>query len=323
MRNQIALWTTVAAFLLVGSAFADECCEDCGCTEYRVFGSVDYLFLKARRSGLDFAIADPNTDNNIEGPVQALELESASGFRSSIGYLTSDGWTVGFTYMHFGAEDQSIVAEPAGGRLWLTRSNPASFNNDADAANARAQLGLDVFDLEAGYWFYPCCATSVRLFGGVRGAVMEHDFLVDYTGGSVTGTRSQEHRVEMDGAGLRFGAEGHWHVRPCVSLFGRTAASVLVGDFSETYTEMEPIATGNVDITYKYFDIVPVLDLAAGLEWERGPLAIQLGYEISTWLNVDKKVNFTGAETINRGQFTDVNNSLGLEGWFARAIFTY
>lgn len=290
-----------------------------------LFASADLLYWWPRRTGLDFAISDPNTDNDIEGPVQALEMGADSGVRASLGYVTGSQWDFVFTYTFFESNAQRSVTEPAGGRLWLTRTNPASGNNHADSATAAAGLSYDVFDLAAGRWFYPNRSTALRLFGGVRGATIDDQLTVNYQGGTVVGTRVQELHTQLDAIGLRAGGEGHWFLHDRFSLFCRTSASVLAGDYSLRYVENEAAfaGAGDVNISYQFYDVVPVLDVAAGLNLEMGRVALQVGYEAAAWFNFPQRTNFTGADAINRGNLTNTSTDLGLDGLFARVILVH
>jgi hypothetical protein len=296
----------------------------CSCCRPGLIVAADLLYIQPKRGGLDFAIADPNTDDNVQGPVQSIELESNAGVRGSIGYRTVSGWEIAFTYTHFDTDADWSVTEPAGGQLWLTRSAPGSFNNDADTAFATAGLDYDLFDLEAGYTIHPAQCLPVRLFGGFRGATIEETFGVRYAGGTVVGERIQHQSTQVDAYGLRAGAETQWQLGYGLSVFGRAAGSVLMGDFSITDIEDERdfAGQGDVAVTYHYSDVVPVLDAAAGVSWQTGRMTWQLGYEMTAFFNLDQRVNFTGAETINRGQMTNVGNDLGLEGMFVRAVYS-
>jgi hypothetical protein len=147
----------------------------CRCRSHWL-GSIDYLHWKPRRRGLDFAIADPNTDNNVQGPIESLELESRSGLRLGLSYLLGSGWDTGFRYTFFESEDARVLAEPAGGQLWITQANPASFNNHADAVTAEADLDFDLYDWEVGYWLKPARNVRVRGFGGFRYAAIDQRF---------------------------------------------------------------------------------------------------------------------------------------------------
>lgn len=50
------------------------------------------------------------------------------------------------------------------------------------------------------------------------------------------------------------------------------------------------------------------------------PLA---GYDASVWFDADRRVNSTGAETVNRGNFTTTSHNLGLDGLFARVLLLH
>ncbi len=321
--------TLAFALCLISVASATDCdvmdatyCRD---GRAKCYGSVDYLYWTARRNGLDFAILDADTDNNIEGQVQSLELESNSGVRASLGYRTACNWDLSFTYTHFDTDDARSVDAPGGGQLWLTRTNPASFNNASATAVAEASLDYDVFDIQAGYWLQPNEALSVRLFGGPRAITTEQAMDVRYAGGTITsGGRQQQQLTKMDGFGLRAGGEAHWHLCSMLSIFGSAAGSVLVGDFSVAYLENEPgLNTGNVSTTNDYFNAVPGLDLAAGLNLNLNHFAVQTGYELTSLFNMDQRTNYTGAPTIARGDLTATSQDLLLDGLFVRLIYAH
>jgi hypothetical protein len=296
--------------------------SDCSCYRPGLILAADVLLIRPKRAGLDFGISDPDTDNNVQGPIESLALGSNAGVRGAIGYRTFSGWDAVFTYTHFDTDADRSVLAPEGGRIWMTRTAPASFNNNAAAAFATADLDYNVFDLEAGYVILPAESLPIRLFGGFRAAAIEQNFGVQYEGGTVVGERIQQQSTQVDAYGLRAGAETHWRLGRGWSVFGRAAGSVLVGDFSILYTENETGfgGQGNVDVNYHYSDILPMLDAAAGVSWQTGRLTWQAGYELTAVLNLDKAVNFTGAETINRGQMTNVGRDLALEGLFARLV---
>jgi hypothetical protein len=54
----------------------------------------------------DFGILD---GNNVEGPVEELSLESASGVRATIGARIACNWDLGFTYTAFHTGDRRTV----------------------------------------------------------------------------------------------------------------------------------------------------------------------------------------------------------------------
>ena len=287
--------------------------------------AADVLYLRPRRGGLDFAISDPNSDNNVQGHVESLALDSNAGLRGAIGYRTVSGWDLVFRYTHFDTGTSRSVLRPEDGRLWMTRTAPGSLNNDADAAIASASLDLDVFDLEAGYLLTPAPSVPIRIFGGFRAAAIDEVFRVSYREGSVIEERIQRQDAQVDAFGLRAGAETHWRLGRRWSVFGRVAGSVLMGDFWIHYIEDEPAfqTVGNVDLTDRYRDVLPILEAAAGVSWQTGMLTWQAGYEMTAFLNSGQRVNLSGAQSYSLGQMTNVGRDLGLEGFFARLTLNY
>lgn len=307
------------------SVLAEDSLEDGCCCSPAIVFSAEYLYLQPRRSGLDFAISDPNTDRTIEGPVNALELDSNSGLRASIGFFTRSNAQVLFTYTSFDADDQQSIAAPPGGRLWLTRTHPSSTNQFAFTADAATNTSFDIYDLDAGFTFFPNNCVSVRVFGGLRAAEIESEFRVSYTGGTIAGgnpVRTQIERTDVRAFGARAGGEAHWYLLNSLGLFGRLSGGVLFGDFSLQHIEREETLGGDVNVSYKFFDAVPVMESAVGITGQHGNVTIQAGYELSVWFNTDQRFNFTGLAGTNQGQFTSVRQDIALDGLFFRVIYT-
>ncbi len=314
-----------------GRSACDACqcgCGDGGCGRDAcpgLFLSAEYLSWKPRRRGLDFAISDPDDQfltNTLEGKVESLELESNGGLRTTIGYLTASGWDVAFTYTNFHSSDSRFVREPAGGSLWATRVLPDGFeNNQADSAAAAASLNMDVFDLEMGRWLDPSDSTSVRFFMGIRSAIIDQDFSVDYAGGNI-GNYPVRQSVGMQSVGLRVGGSAHWYLSDYLSIFGGGSGSVLVGDFGTVYEEDNG---QQVSVTDDYFQSVPAIDVATGLNLDFHSLTVQVGYEFSTWFNVSERVNFNDERGIigefNPSVFSNGSNDLGIDGFFVKLVY--
>ena len=300
-----------------------NCVRSCCQCKSHWLVSVDYLNWTARRSGWDLAVRDADTDNNIEGPIESLEFDNSSGFRSSISYLLGTGWDVGFSYTFYETDQQRNLAAGDGGQLWLTRANPGSFNNSANEVFAEADIDLDLFDLEAGYWLQPCRNLRLRGFGGVRLASLNQSFQASYRGGTVTSSgRQYRQQTDLNASGLRAGSEANWQLPNGLVFSGLLASSVLVGDFESGYAESEPDFTsaGNVQLTDDYVDMLPVLDVRLGVAKRWGRLTLETGYEASVWFSADRRYGFSGAETINRGAMTNVPHDLGFDGFYLRMM---
>lgn len=308
---------------------ASSCCDPQFCPGW--FASADFLHWKPRQRGMDFAILDPD-GGSISGSIESLELESQPGIRVNVGRLFKSGWDVSVTYTNFHSEDSKALAASNG--VFPTVIHPlvpwaaAGVATTVDAASARAVLDMDDFNVEAGYWFFPYNAISVRLFGGFRGATVGQNFAATYTNTTVPEVSQLLHNVQMDGLGIRLGGETHWYVSDNISLFGRAAGSVLVGDFHTSHLNtFGPASITNV--TDDYYQTVPIIEMAAGVSWQRKQLTVQAGYELATWFNMGDRLAFNGTRSAggllpgNLGLTSVASNDLGLDGFFFRLIRGY
>ena len=305
-----------------GESCSGDCDGDssCACQDPCVspawIGSIDYLHWKPRREGFDVAFVDPNAGNGIiDGGNRSLELESNSGVRVNFGRQFSSGWDVTFTYTNFYSDDALTATAPAGGAIWSTRGGRRG--TLATSVTGAATLDMDDFAVEAGYWFFPYHSVSLRVFGGVRGASFHQRMFVNAQGGALPAGGAQAMQAsQVDALGIRFGGESHWYIGENLSLFGRAAGSVLMGDFETAYAETNNTAgLANWNITDAYFQMVPVMEVAAGVNLQRGPWSVQAGYELSTWFGMALE------EDIYRPGRSGRN--LGLDGLFVRFVRAY
>jgi hypothetical protein len=304
---------------------ADGCCGECDSGPSLSF-SVDALYWKVRRRGLDVAIENPTaTTTTIDGPIRSIGLNWDTGARASFRYTGPRGWDVTSTYTFFETDNREMFNAPAGTNLQATRTSSTALSLFETAA-VQADFDYEVFDIEMGRWYSPTCDLSIRPFFGARGGEITQELRISYDRVSPTTAQvlvAQQTRVDF--YGLRCGSEFHWHVRDCVSLFGRGAASVLVGDYSAFHGETQNplIAGNNFAVTDDYTQLLPVLETALGVEMRRGSLTFQAGYDAAIWFNASERVSFTpNVTTSNFSQLTNVSNHLGLDGAFARVIYT-
>ena len=266
-------------------------CSIC-CCNTGLIGYVEYVNWQARRRGMDYAsFLDPVwlTPRSIE----SLEYDRDSGFRVGLGYRFATCWEVSWNYTYFHTDTSGgIQAEDGPGILNSTRSYldvRSPIGTPFDTVWAEAELQYDVHDIEVGRHVLLNQTTAVRLFGSFRWARIDQGLRISHTyrdifANGVTGRISNP--TGMNGYGIRLGAEGHWTSGCGVRLFGRGAASVLVGDFHTRQVEMDEIEGAIIDFSEDYTQAVPVLEVALGAAWSRGPFEISGGYELSSWFNM-------------------------------------
>lgn len=282
------------------------------------FASVDYLYWKPRQRGMDFAVSDLIIgDGAVRGPVRALEQDSNSGVRASVGGLFSSGWDLAFTYTYYDTDDRSVVTPGPFGLLLPTHFEPSLGLFGLSLADARSRLNFHDFCVDAGYWICPSDVVSLRLFGGLRGATVWQRFSVLYDP-LADAPDLLEQSSQVDAFGVRLGSEIHWYIRDNVSLFARGAGSVLVGDVHANYRQtIGNTVAVDTDVDHDYFDTIPVMEVAAGVNVHRNQVTIQAGYELATWFNLGLNVaadNYAGPVR---------NSDLGLDGFFVRLIWGY
>ena len=69
------------------------------------------------------------------------------------------------------------------------------------------------------------------------------------------------------------------------------------------------------NVTDRYYQTVPVMEVAAGVNWQRDRLTLQAGYELATWFNLGEGENIP--QRVGR------SDDLGLDGLFFRLIVGY
>jgi hypothetical protein len=278
----------------------EACCPDSGCGERRLgfIGNADYLHWYAGLKGLEFAsvaqapLASPPAAVGSE----ALDFGANSGFRGGLGYRFASQWDVTWNVTYF--RNQTTGAVVDNGLLTTVLLAPQSvFNTTPMAAiQADATLRLSIHDIEANY--YACLDEPItfRVFGGLRLAEIDQQFETAY---ALLSTASQGRislPAEMDAAGGRMGAEICRRTESGFRLFGRGGISYLAADFHTRRRETlahqidahgtlgTPQVVLDLDQTTTRF--VSVLEGAAGLGWESGPLALDVGYEMNSWINI-------------------------------------
>jgi hypothetical protein len=278
----------------------EACCPaSCETRKLGFIGYADYLHWNAGLKGLTFA-------NVVQAPLvelpdtplasEALDFGSNSGFRGGIGYRFASQWDVTWSMTYF--RDQATGAIVDHGFLTTVLLAPLSvFNTTPMAAiQADATLKMNIQDIEANY--YACLDEPItfRVFGGLRLAEIDQQFETAY---SLLSTNSQGRismPTEMDAAGGRLGAEICRRTESGFRLFGRGGISYLSADFHTRRRETlanQIDANGTLGTPQVILELdqsttrfVSVLEGAAGIGWQGGPVGIDVGYEMTNWVNL-------------------------------------
>lgn len=269
------------------------------------------------------------------------------GFRVGLRYVAPSAWDVGAEYTYFRTNGASQFGS-IGDDLDNVHANVLDRNladnivlngvfDDGlvDFASERIDLQYDVVDIHIGKSLGLAPGFVTRPFAGVRLAWIEQQSDVRYQnleplvlgGPPIDLDTADIHRsVAMDAGGLRIGNESYWSPwRGSLSLFSRVALSMLYAEFSATRIDdyfNESLALRGINrYSSGFHSVVPVLELAAGARYDRGPFFLQGGYEFANWFNLNQQVEVIGWDDIDAqtSVYGFDGGDLSFDGWFIRA----
>ena len=281
-----------------------------------LFFDADYLLIKPRRNALDFAIVAPNRDQIPSGAVESLEWQLRSAFRFGAGYEFANGWRVGAHYTYLHSTDSATVNAPDGGTVYATLTRGGTFDEVA-TATATTNLNYNVLDIEASKFTALSDTLGLTVFGGARAAWIDQKFVAVYNGGPLGATNATvDTPVNFSGGGLTFGAEATWKIYRGLGLYARARGSLLSGRFTDSLTE-----TNNnnqnviVNVGERYYQLVPVMELGAGVSFQTEHVYVGLGYDVVNWFNMVNSLDFPST---NIGKPERRTSNLTLEGFSVR-----
>ena len=290
------------------------------------------LFLSPTLStAQDFAVADPDFTFTPNGEISTVEFDNDTGIRAGIRYeLPESSWYLDYTYTGLSADAFATATPTETGQLFLSRANAVGPFGAFQTATgdesivAHNELEFDNFSIEAGREISANEALDIRLFGGLRFADIDQMF---------TATLQQDTPVirtsdsSFDGFGPYVGGEVDYEVVDGLSLFGRAAGSLLLGNSKAEAQEIFDVNSSRVS---RENDAVtaPVLELALGVKWDYDfnnstSMGLSAGYEIQQWYNViSSDIRFTNDTTL--AGFSDGGSAdLGLNGFFLGLDFDF
>lgn len=284
------------------------------------FVAGEYLQLRLRRRGLDYAMA---TDGEAlaagAGTVQNVEFLHEPGYRIGLGYVTPTRWELGFRFTGLNADVATSAEAPAGGNLWATRSHPAR-NEEATTAAAFAEFDYRLFDLEIGRWFTVNDFAAFRCFGGLSWIDTDQQLRIDYDGNDFNNGVVLD-RQNDTGFGIRLGGEGHWDVNCLWSVFARIDARVMFSNASLRLLETNNAGADVItDVTDRFTAPVSHLGAAIGIAYHVQALELRGGYEFANWFGLGNRTGFDGTHV---GAYDPASNDILLDGFFFSASLNY
>ena len=179
-------------------------------------------------------------------------------------------------------------------------------------------------DYRAIWWLGECSVVNWSV--GARYANLTQDFAAQFDD---TGTLDDvATAVDFDGGGIRLGLDGERHNCRGILLYGRTAMSLVGGEFSGSYfqgTDQDPEI---VNTAWKAGRLVPIFDLELGAGWQSpcGHFRVTAGYVVNMWFNTLTTDSWIRSVQQNNfvGQADAISyDTLTFDGFTARAEYRF
>jgi hypothetical protein len=284
--------------------------------------TLDVLFWQANQDGLPLA-AQSSSTTKINGHVVDLDFDWNWGFRAGIDCkIPHDRWDFNtqYAFMHSTAHKSESAAEF--GALFSSWQFPQVSGVFVTHAKAHWICNLNMADLELGRNCFIGSYLSLRPFMGVRGAVIQQRFHVNYEGGTAV-PAGDEDKIKMSnnfwGVGLRFGGDSLWGLGKGISFYADGAASLISGRTTVHQREhYNRLNTTVFNVSNHKSTVVPILELSLGLQWDyignnNGyHVGAKLGWEGMLFFNQNRFMQFSSSS--NPGVFSSNNEDLSFQG---------
>jgi hypothetical protein len=314
------------------SAEACDCEAACcapRCRSLNVFA--DYLYLRPRNAGLEYAVPINGPISAGAVPIQAgrtasLDPQYQSGFRIGGGWDYDCGCTTisaSFTHYENNVDDAISVDAPIVLRSMVVHPSSRDAATDWLNATAHEYMRFQFADLDYRHIFYSTECSKVNYLIGVRYANLRQEFNSQF---EPIITENVDSHVNFDGGGFRLGLEG---VRgsECGGLFvyGKAAASFIGGEFRAEYLQSSATNPTVAMTDWNEARLVTILEAEVGVGWTgcNGHVRSSIGYMVNGWLNAVKTPEYIAAVQANGYHGPDKidGNGLVFDGFVAHLEF--
>lgn len=331
--------------------YSESCCST---SNHGFFVVADYLNWRTTNSTSPYAgsLTRPAagtlngglpvvTGHSLTSQLLETSFDRGGGFRINLGYQLPNEWFSGFRYTMFSANGRSSIGDATldtdnvlANRLDRNLANivlDLSFDDgEADFASQSLSIGYDTYDLEIGrYLNLSGGRTSLKVLSGLRFANIQQSSIVNYSNLENATTRFADttEAIGMSAWGIRSGIEANVAVTQKVSIFARTAASMLYADITASRTDRQqsPTSVGLRSVSNDISSFVPVSEVSAGGRYQRNNLCLALGYDAAHWFNVVQSTDAIFQDDVD-GATNGYRNQRGLlsfDGFLAEFSYRY
>lgn len=342
-----------AASLLTAPLCADNVSEEheeaeAAHKEIGLFFNADLLYWQMHEEGLEFAAtgikgtSNANPDSVKRGKTYKPDFKWEPGFRVGAGYIIPHrNWDISLDWTRYDTEKKKSVShsgELSLNPLYAILDQPRFMLGELLSSSAKLKFHYDTLDLELGRRWEILPRLTLRPEISLRGALINQDYKIDYLYSNGAGSVAHEQYFKNDflGLGLRAGLDSLWAITPHFGLFGNIAASLVGGrfhvkeKFNETLNTILPPRRGVfVNMSDKFYDVVPEVELAFGLHLAPGSsknryrLEIDIGWEYLVWFNQNQMYLFTSTDIPSSAVGLRERGNMSLQGLIVNATLHF
>lgn len=310
-----------------GHVAAPDCCPPFWAHRSAAFGEL--LLLRARDVEVAYAMPidgpiAPGAPGIQVGPTGVADLEYDVGFRVGFNFALDHCSSVALVYSQLDSSASDAISATAPDVVRSLVMHPNSANAAVDNLMARATNSVDfqLADIDFRHVWSASDCHVVNWVVGARYAHLDQDFSSEFEN---LGVSTVDTDIKFDGGGLRLGLEAERRARGGLSLYAKSYASFVAGDFDASYRQYDVVADSTVFNSWNGGRLVTMLDLEAGLSWTSagGGLRATAGYTISGWYNTAKTNDWINA--VRGGNYLDMTDSevLTFDGFTTRLEYRW
>lgn len=290
----------------------------------------DFLYMRPRNADvaygvpIDGPIIGPPPASPIQiGPTGIVDPDYAPAFRIGGSYDLNHPANIRAQWTHFTSDDSDSISTTAPNLIRSLVSHPSSQSAATNFLRASADTSIDYDLVDVDYRGPLACGKKYYLnyLLGARYANLDQDFNARFAS---LGTETVSTRINFDGLGIRIGAEGERYAPGTgFKLYGRGAASFVVGEFSGRYLQQQSFDPTVVNTSINVGRIVPMVDLEIGAGWASpsGHWHFTAGYLVSAWYNVVKTSDFI--KGVQQNDVSNLSDTLTFDGLVARGEYRF
>ncbi len=302
---------------------AGECLSDC-CVRpwwaHRTGIFAEFLLLRPGSTDLIYAVEQTDPDADVAsptGPVGIVAIPEQGGFRTGFTLAASDCSSLLVSYARWDGSTASGIEANFPYVLDSQVVHPSVDTSGASslAASSYQKISFQTVDLAYRHLWKASNTTALNWLTGLRYGNIEQRSSTDQTLQTATGLTNVATDIDFDGFGITGGLDfERYHCRTGLSLYGKSMLSLLAGEWTADYEQVNQFGGGVIANGIEDFRVTPVAEAELGLKWTclEGRLSLHGGLLVSAWF--DSMTTRSYIDGVRGGQIQDIDETMTFSG---------